>query len=121
MQTQIVTKFKNSNGDWKKKKKLWQNSRFDKTKIMTKLKNYDCDKTLKLNWLQNSKTAIGTKLLNLNGYKTQKLKLWPKSKLKLWRLKTGQNAKSQMWQNSNYISNKTQNLTKLKLCYNVKT
>ena len=104
---QIVIKLKNSNGDKTPKLKLWknpetqivtkqkkitcdltqivtklklgQNSNFDKTQIVIKLKT---KKKIKL-W-QNSKTKFLTKLKNSISDKTQKLKLWGK-KLK-WQI-----------------------------------
>ena len=88
--TQMVTKLKNSNCDKTKKKsnfdkaqklklllnsknqivtqlKLWKKSNCDKTKILTKLKNFKCDKIqivtkLKLKLWQNAKTHIVKKL-----------------------------------------------------------
>ena len=72
--------------------KFWWNS---KVQMVTKLKNLNCDKTQiltklkmgrrkKLKNLPCNKTQIVTKLENSNYDKTQILKLWQNSKLKLW-------------------------------------
>ena len=64
-----------------------------KKKIVTKLKNSDCDrsqkskllqnKKKKLQLWQNSKTPIVTKIKKSNYDKTQKLELWQKSKTQI--------------------------------------
>ena len=52
--------------------KMWQNS---KTRNVTKLKNWNCDKTQKFKLWHNSKTE--------NCYKSQKLQLWKNSKTQI--------------------------------------
>ena len=83
--------------------------------ILTKLKNWNHDKTLKHKLLQNSntqivtkiQTQIGTKLKNPNWDKNVKLKLWQNSNF-------NKNLKSYFWQKS-----KTKSMTKLNLWQNL--
>ena len=110
--TKIVTKLKNSN--------------FDKTQtqIVTRLKNSNYDKTQKLKLWQNAKTQIAMKLKNTNCDKTQKLKIWQNSKTQIvtkhkhfncdetLKHKSWKNSKTRMAKKNKTL--KTQILTKLK-------
>ena len=64
-----MTTLKNSNYN----KTKFQNFSNLKTKIMTGLKNYNCDKKKKIKLLQNLKAPVWTKLKNSNSDQTQKL------------------------------------------------
>ena len=53
------------------------------TQIVTKLKNSNCEKNLKLKKLSNSKTQIVTKLKYSNYDRTQRLKVWQNLKIQI--------------------------------------
>ena len=80
---------KNSKNLCETKPKLWQNLRtqtmtkkYSKNQIVTKLKNSNCDESQIV--IKIKKTQLVTKLTNLPGDQTHKLKLWQNSKLKFW-------------------------------------
>ena len=76
----MVTKVKNSNCDKTQKLKLWQQSNWDKTQNVTKLKLWQNFKTQIVTKL---KTQIVTKLKKLKFYQNQKIKLWQNLKTQI--------------------------------------
>ena len=99
--TQIVTKLKNSCFDKTQKFKLWQ----PKTKILTKHKNWKCDKSktqivIKTKLWENSKTQVVTKRKNSNCDKTQNSNRDKTQKLKSWQLHFWQNLKECFGENN---------------------